>query len=331
MSRRSSPELDLLEPSSRANELDSGEYLLSADVEFSLASRTLGPTPARNGLATSMLHQMDPSSLDLDWTTAFSGDLALKSDTVTRDVEMIEPGNTTADTGTIIITDHVRADLDQVFFDRVYPVLPLIYRRSYFSWADQANPGAARACLQSAMRTIAAAMSAPCFALCDHLYTVTCRMLHAHRLSPNNDIPLEYIQAWLLLAHYELLRVGEHQALLTAARAFRLVLMARMHNIDLPSAEDVTLPLLLQQHQQPSPVDSLAGSEMGDLASLSGEGFSPVEERRRTFWQAFQLDRLLCARNNYPLTISENMVSSTIVILFLALFSRRPTSKASSH
>lgn len=193
------------------------------------------------------------------------------------------------------ITDHMRADLDQVFFDRVYPVLPIIYRRRFFSWADQENPGEARACLRSAMRTMAAAMSAPSSHLCDQLYAETCQLLHSHIVDTKDKIVIEYIQAWLILGHYELLRLGDHQAMLTAGRCFRLVLMARLSDIDAPSSEDINL-------QQISPVSMIDEDVFGD-------SFSAVEERRRTFWLAYCFDRLLCSRNEYPLTLQEEMVS----------------------
>ncbi|KAH6616129.1 putative Zn(II)2Cys6 transcription factor [Chaetomium sp. MPI-SDFR-AT-0129] len=243
---------------------------------------------------------LDPLSrvVDLGWpdwatTAGFGSELSLGAlDMVVRDEDMMDTGGTTpaesagaaAAAGMAILTDHVRADLDQVFFDRVHPVLPIVYKRGYFSWADQIHPGPARACLRSAIRTIAAAMSAPCLRFCDQLYDETRALLEGYMVGSKSEIALEYIQAWLLLAHCELLRVGEHQALLTAARAFRLVLMAR-----------------------------LASCEAADLAGLGGDGgFSAVEERRRTFWLGFQLDRLLCSRNDYPLTIYEEMINTRL-------------------
>ena len=195
-----------------------------------------------------------------------------------------------------VITDHMRADLDQVYFDRVHPVLPIIYRPRFFSWADQENPGAARACLRSAMRTMAAAMSAPGCRFCDQLYAETCQMLQAQAVEFKDKIVVEYIQAWLLVGHYELLRVGEHQAMLTAGRCFRLVLMARLFDIDAPGPDDLDF-------QQVSPVSMVNEDAIG-------EGFSVIEEQRRTFWLAFCLDRFLCSRNEYPLTLPEEMVSS---------------------
>ena len=200
------------------------------------------------------------------------------------------------------ITDDMRADLDQIFIERVHPVLPFIYWRSYLSWEDQKNPGTARACLRSAMRTMAAAMSAPNTRFCDQLYAETCHLLQAFTVGSKDNIPIEYIQAWLLLGHFELLRVGEHQAMLTAGRCCRLALMARLFDIDVPGSK-----------RRNSQQVSLVGM-INEDAHVPGfeETFSDVEERRRTFWVAFCLDRLLCSRNEYPLTLQEEMASATI-------------------
>ena len=195
------------------------------------------------------------------------------------------------------MTDHMRADLDQVYFDRVHPVLPIIYHRRYFSWADKEHPGATRACLRSAMRAMAAAMSAPGRRFCDQLYTETCDLLEAHKVGSKADISIEYVQAWLLLAHYELLRVGDYQAMLTAGRCLRLVLMARLSDIDAPGRDGV-------DSAQASPV--LLYRE-----NVCGDTFSIVEEQRRVFWLSFCLDRSLCLRNEYPLTLQEDMVSAS--------------------
>jgi hypothetical protein len=321
MSGHASPERDLLDSLSRVVDLDSGDDLLNSGVDLSIASHhIISPTSTTHGMATSLVHTVDPSPLEIEWTdwtstAGFGSDLGLGGlDMVGRDEDIMETERTTpAEPAMAILTDHVRADLDQVFFDRVHPVLPIVYRRGHLSWADQMNPGPARACLRSAIRTIAAAMSALCFRFCDQLYAETRGLLEGYTVGSKNEIALEYIQAWLLLAHYELLRVGEHQALLTAARAIRLVLMARLYNIDLPNPEDMAPPPLIHQ-QQASPAESLASCEPAELVGLGGEGgFSAIEERRRTFWLGFQLDRLLCARNDYPLTIYEDMASNRIL------------------
>lgn len=220
-------------------------------------------------------------------------DLYSPDQTLSYSTEPINP----ADNKDTAMTDIMRADLDQVFFDRVHPVLPIIYHRRYFSWADKEHPGATRACLRSAMRAMAAAMSAPGRRFCDQLYTETCDLLEAHKIDSKADISVEYVQAWLLLAHYELLRVGEYQAMLTAGRCLRLVLMARLSDIDSPGPDGVDC-------QQGSPV-------LINRETVRGDTFSIVEEQRRVFWVSFCLDRSLCLRNEYPLTLQEDMVSAS--------------------
>ena len=221
-------------------------------------------------------------------------DLDSSEQTLSYSTEPITP----ADNRDTAITDLMRADLDQVYFDRVHPVLPIIYHRRYFSWADKEHPGATRTCLRSAMRAMAAAMSAPGRRFCDQLYAETCNLLEAHKIGSKADISIEYVQAWLLLAHYELLRVGEYQAMLTAGRCLRLVLMARLSDIDSPKADGVEYP-------QASPV-------LMNRENVCGDTFSIVEEQRRVFWLSFCLDRSLCLRNEYPLTLQEDMVSTSL-------------------
>ncbi|RYP24100.1 hypothetical protein DL767_008676 [Monosporascus sp. MG133] len=191
------------------------------------------------------------------------------------------------------LTDLMQADLDQLYFDRVHPVCPIVHRRRYFAWAGQESPAPARACLQSAMRTMAATMSAHWCDLVDHLCAETRHLLETHcpaRAGAKNDIPLEHIQAWLLLAYSELLRMGEQQAMLTAGRAFRLVQMVRLYEVD--ASDD-------------SQVSPVATDRELD------ESFADAEERRRTFWLAFSLDRFLCLRSEWPLTLQEEMATMT--------------------
>ena len=99
-----------------------------------------------------------------------------------------------------------------------------MHKRRYFGWAGQENLPPARACLRSAMRTIAGTVSAQFRNLSDALYAETRRMLEDLEVSRHcslGNIELEQIQAWLLLAHYEFLRMHEHQAMITAGRVFR--------------------------------------------------------------------------------------------------------------
>ncbi|RMZ78302.1 hypothetical protein DV737_g3960, partial [Chaetothyriales sp. CBS 132003] len=196
----------------------------------------------------------------------------------------------------VAITGLMRAELDQLYFDRVHPFCPIIHRRRYFaSIAQDCHPMPAQACLRSAMRTLAAALSAPWFHLSKQLYTDTHVLLEMYsqaQTALRDKIQLEHIQSWLLLSHYELLHMGVHQAMLTAGRAFRLVQMAHLCDIDM-SGDSQASPIASNSFQ-------------------SGESFVDAEERRRTFWLAYSFDRFLCLRNEWPLTLQEETISTRL-------------------
>lgn len=181
---------------------------------------------------------------------------------------------------------------DQLYFDRVHDVAPIIHKQRYFAWAGQKNPSPARACLRLAMRANAAAVSSQFQSLSDSLYTKSRQMLE--NLDGSEDgfpwttvkIQLEEIQAWLLLGHFEFLRMRGDRASLTAGRAFRLVQLLRLYDIDTPH-----------------------GSPLAMSPAVPEKSFVEAEEKRRTFWLAYGFDRFLSLTNEWPLTLCEESVS----------------------
>lgn len=168
---------------------------------------------------------------------------------------------------------------DQLYFDRVHPVAPFLHQQRHLSQREAESSVLARACLRSAMRAVAAAMSAQYRRFADSLYIETSRVVQ--ELDTIERTPsLEQIQAVLLLAHYELLRMEESRALATVGRCFRLIQLARLQDTD-PSTD--------------------AGA---------GGDFVKEEETRRTFWVAYCFDRFLSSRNEWPLTLQEEVVQS---------------------
>ncbi|KAI1252402.1 hypothetical protein MGN70_006977 [Eutypa lata] len=182
--------------------------------------------------------------------------------------------------------DCVQADLDQLYFDRVHPIAPLMHRARYFSWAHQPDQPEARAALQSAMRTLAAAASSPFQQLSNSLYAETRQMLErlddAAEQQSTGNISLEHIQAWLLLAHYEFMRMPHRRAMMTAGRVFRMVQVALLHDVYEP---DMAL---------------------GDFGADPNTSWVEMEEKRRTFWVAYCLDRCIGLHERCPLTFHED-------------------------
>lgn len=179
---------------------------------------------------------------------------------------------------------------DQLYFDRVHPNVPIFNQSRYFARSRQAACGDVPnsvLCLQYAMWTLAMALSSQFESSRDMLYNETRQMLEALDLSEDDMhvVRIEQVQAWLLIALYEFARCNYRRAWVTAGRAFRLVQLARLHEVD-------------------SPENML-------------EDEDPVirEERRRTFWVAYSLDRLICIRNRCPLTLNEEVVGRSMITL----------------
>lgn len=68
-------------------------------------------------------------------------------------------------------------------------------------------------------------------------------------------------------------------------------------------------------------IDSI--EHLHDVSSDIYNTDAETEEKRRTFWMAYCLDRLFCILNNSPLTVDEN----TVIILNLSLFARTLTDR----
>lgn len=173
---------------------------------------------------------------------------------------------------------------DQLYFDRIHPSVPILHQRQYLSWSGKPKAKhTSRACLQHAMWTLASLVSAQFQHLQKSLYRETKQMLEAWSLGGNGKTPIEteQVQAWILVATYESMRTYHQQAWMSAGRAFRLVQLMRLHEID-------------------SPPNS----------ARNGSDFIKTEEKRRVFWMAYFLDHLFSMRNNWPITLNEHVVSS---------------------
>ncbi|KAK0620713.1 fungal-specific transcription factor domain-containing protein [Immersiella caudata] len=187
-----------------------------------------------------------------------------------------------------LVDDLMRADLDQLYFDRVHPNIPIFNQSRYLSQSRQCVTGdlvsSHKLCLQYAMWTLAMALSSQFESLRDTLYNETRQMLETLDLSEDDMgvVRIEQVQAWLLIAHYEFARANYRRGWVSAGRAFRLVQLAKLHEIDSPgNILDCEDPVL-------------------------------VEERRRTFWVAYCLDRFICMKSRWPLTLIEEVLCTRL-------------------
>ncbi|KAL4863026.1 hypothetical protein BDV12DRAFT_206843 [Aspergillus spectabilis] len=178
---------------------------------------------------------------------------------------------------------------DQLYFDRVHPIAPFLHQRRYFSWVETQSPSLGRICLRSAIRTVAAAMSAQFRSLSETLYKKTLRLLQQLDTVERSP-PLEQLQALLLLAHYEVLQMDASRAMVTAGRCFRLIQLSRLHDTDAHDPELMSAP----------------------TTPGFNKTFAITEEKRRTFWVAYCFDRFLSSRHEWPLTLQEDAIRTRL-------------------
>ncbi|KAL3435971.1 fungal-specific transcription factor domain-containing protein [Aspergillus tetrazonus] len=194
-----------------------------------------------------------------------------------------------------LVTELMRADLDQLYFDRVHPFAPILQRWRYHVWSQQQQKSDGQACLQHAMWTVAASLSAQFRSLRDPLYQETRRMLDM--LDSQNSYPrpdasggIEHAQAWVLVCIYEYMQLSPLQAWMSAGRCCRLVLGMRLYELDDPNS-----PVMMAKDQETSLID-----------------WTGLEERRRTFWMAYSLDRFISFHNGLPFTLNEQLIATRL-------------------
>ncbi|KAF3390939.1 Asperfuranone cluster transcription factor afoA [Talaromyces pinophilus] len=187
------------------------------------------------------------------------------------------------DTAGSRIPEWMRAELDQTYFDRIHPIAPMLHQRRYFSWARVPGQSMSRTCLQYTMWILAASCSRQFQSICDMLYNETRQMLEVldTRDSDIDGLEIEQVQAWILLVLYEVTRSHSRRGWISAGRAFRLVQLMRLFEID---------------------------GTGGILSPSTTEDWVTLEERRRTFWMAYLLDRFISVQNGLPLTLNEQVI-----------------------
>lgn len=171
---------------------------------------------------------------------------------------------------------------DQFYWDRVHVFIPIIHQRRYRTWSRHPDKSEAQKCLQSTMWALAASASTGHHrSIRDSLYQSSCRAVEK-LASANTGLTrrIEYIQAWLLLSIYEFMFQDFRRGWISAGRAFRLIQLAEYESTDAPNKGE--------PQYQPA--------------------WAEMEERRRTLWLAYCLDRLLVMRSDTPLTFSDRVL-----------------------
>jgi hypothetical protein len=156
----------------------------------------------------------------------------------------------------------------------------MLQKFRYLSWSKQLDKTKQKVCLQYAMWTLAASLSSQFQLLRTELYRETRQLLDALEMDNDESGPkcIEQVQAWILLSIYEFMSHDYQRGLVSAGRAFRLVQLMRLYEID------------------------------GNHATNLQGNWVDIESCRRTFWVAYTMDRFMGVHDNLPLTLSESTV-----------------------
>ncbi|KAI1385803.1 fungal-specific transcription factor domain-containing protein [Hypoxylon trugodes] len=185
------------------------------------------------------------------------------------------------------VPDLTKAELIQLYFDRVHPIVPILNKSKAFKWISEANNiSEPQQCLLHAMWTSATAFSSQLGSFQDTIYAKTRYMLDQLDSSGNDPLVchIEHIQAWILITFYEFARTNYRRGWLSAGRVFRLVQFSRLYDLDSPKP----------------------------LASDSENDPILLEEKRRTFWVAYCLDRFISVSEGAPMTLNEEVVCTRL-------------------
>jgi hypothetical protein len=152
-------------------------------------------------------------------------------------------------------------------------------------------------CLQYAMWTLAASLSPLLQYLRDSLYECTRTLLEALESKDNQTefADIEHVQARVLLLIYDFMRFNHQRGWISAGRCFRLLQLMRLYELDSP--------------------ENVAKRNN----AIEPESWVRTEEKRRTFWMAYSLDRFISLRNDWPLTLSEQVVSLPVMVYVRSL------------
>ncbi|KAL7276349.1 hypothetical protein RUND412_000652 [Rhizina undulata] len=181
--------------------------------------------------------------------------------------------------------------LHKTYFEKVHPCVPMIHRSRYLAKLNLAPSMRPPIFLRYAMWTMAASVSEQHSNLQTHFYRRARKYIEDAELRGHGEdiISVAASQAWSLIACYEFKLMYFPRAWLSTGRAVRLAQMMGMHRLDGVSL-DVKQCL-------PAPRD-----------------WTEREERRRTFWFSFCIDRYASIGTGWPMAVEEKDILSNLPV-----------------
>ncbi|WPG99587.1 Hypothetical protein R9X50_00240500 [Acrodontium crateriforme] len=184
-------------------------------------------------------------------------------------------------------TQDVVNELDQAYFDKCHPSLPMVHRPRYYAAMNLPPHMRPPICLRYAMWCMAASVTDKYEAMQDHFYQRARKYIQQDEMRGHGEgmITVAHCQAWVILCTYEFKHMYFPRAWMSAGRATRHAQMMGLHRLD-GSGLEVKQCL-------PPPKD-----------------WTEREERRRTFWASYCIDRYASIGTGWPMSIDERDILS---------------------
>ncbi|CAI7573504.1 unnamed protein product [Penicillium viridicatum] len=180
-------------------------------------------------------------------------------------------------------------ELDALFFEKIYPMMPIIHRPRYYAALNLAPNMRPPICLRYIMWCNAASVSDKYFFLHNHFYQRARKYAEVDEMKGfgENIVSLAHCQTWIFIGTYEFRMIYFPRAWLSVGKAARLALMLGLNRLD-------GVGLDVKQ------------------SILPPKDWTEREERRRVFWGAFATDRYSSVGTGWPLLIDENDIMTNL-------------------
>ncbi|KAJ5732677.1 Transcription factor [Penicillium malachiteum] len=180
-------------------------------------------------------------------------------------------------------------ELDNIFFEKIYPMMPIIHRPRYYASLTLGPNARPPICLRYMMWCHAASVSDKYYFLHNHFYQRARKYAESDEMKGFGEaiVTLGHCQTWILIGAYEFRMIYFPRAWLSVGKATRLALMMGLNRLD-GTGIDVKQSML-------PPKD-----------------WTEREERRRVFWMAFCTDRYASIGTGWPLVIDESDIMTNL-------------------
>jgi hypothetical protein len=192
-------------------------------------------------------------------------------------------------------------ELTIAYFDKIHPSMPMMHRPRYHAAMHLAPHARPPICLRYAMWANAAAVTDKYEGLQEHFYQRARKYIQQDEMRGHGEtmITIAHAQTWILLATYEFKMMFFPRAWMSSGRGSRMTQMMGLHRLD-GTGLDVKQCL-------PPPRD-----------------WTEREERRRTFWMSFCVDRYSSIGTGWPMVIEERDISTNLPVDELAFETSKP-------